>query len=157
MDSWGFSCPSVGTAPPEMAVKDSFKFYLERSVLRESFNKSAASGTVRDVELWYTHFLGALYRHILAQLEKYWSVDRNSTKIEYVFSLPTSWKDKIKLIERFKKIIRQAGFGVGDNCSVTVVLTESEATAIYTAYTKTQEHNEFKVSKIRANIVASHR
>jgi hypothetical protein len=153
MDSWGFSCPSFGDVPPGMAVKDLFKFYLDSYFLAESFRNRDAPGTIQDVKIWYRHFLKALHGHIVAHLESDWSVDWDSTKIEYIFSLPTSWRYKIKLIEQFEEIVKKAGFGVGDNCSVAIELTEAEATAVYTAYTL--QHNKFKVSKVRSSIWSS--
>jgi hypothetical protein len=117
-----------------MAVKELFKFYLDKPNLVDSFKKNpeAAPGTSRDVMTWYTDFLTALYVHIVAHLkDPPWCVDLNSTKVEFIFSLPTSWKGKV--VEDFEEIVKEAGFGTEGNCSVDIGLTEGEAAAVSTA------------------------
>jgi len=128
-----------------MAVKELFKLYLHKPDLVKSFerNPQGIPGTIRDVRLWYLDFLSALYDHIIAHLNEIsWLEDGNST-FEYIFSLPTSWKDNDKLVEDFKEIAKEAGFGSDENSSVAIGLTEGEASAVYTA--KCLEH-KFQVS-----------
>ncbi|KAI9767085.1 MAG: hypothetical protein M1840_005873 [Geoglossum simile] len=134
--SWGFGCPSLEDVGPAMAVKELFKFYLDKPNLVDSFKKNpeAAPGTSRDVITWYTDFLTALYSHIVTHLKAPpWNVDWNSAKVEFIFSLPTSWKGKDKLVEDFEDIVKEAGFGSEGNCSAVMGLTEGEAAAVSTA------------------------
>jgi hypothetical protein len=132
--SWGFGCP-LEDVGPAMAVKGLFKFYLDKHVLKESFKKNprAILGTIEDVKLWYKDFLSVLHNHISSHLtltNPSWPADPDSMKVEYIFSLPTSWKDDVSLVETFKQIIGETGFGT-DN--VIMGLTEGEAAAVYTA------------------------
>jgi hypothetical protein len=151
--SWGFACPSLEDVGPGMGVKELFKFFLDKPTLVECFKKNpkATPGTFRDVVLWYTDFLTALYGHIVTHLkDPPWLVDCNSTKIEYIFSLPTLWKDKDKVLGDFEEIVKEAGFGTDENCSVVVGLTEGEASAVSTA--ESIEH-KYKVSWVHSAAV----
>jgi len=125
-----------------MAVKDMFKFYLDKTFLRDKFegNFEAAPGNLDDVVLWFGDFLRELYAHIKKYLQDIWKVDFNLTKVEYIFGLPTSWKDNYKLVQLFRSTAVEAGFRT-DN--IILDLTEAEASAIFTAK---HTDEEFKVS-----------
>jgi hypothetical protein len=144
--SWGFTCLSRGNPSPNMTVCRLFKFLLDEKYL-EKVNEGKSKDeqeSIENVRKWFTDFLSELHNHIVAHLEDPpWFVDWGSTKVEYIFSLPTSWQDNDELIEELKKIVKQAGFGSEENCSVTIGLTEGVASAVYTA--KSVNHN-FNVS-----------
>jgi hypothetical protein len=144
MRSWGFNCPSIEDIGVGMAVKDMFKFYLDKRFLNDTFenNLEAAPGTIDDVMSWYSDFLSALYDHIVKCLQDKWPVDFDLKKVEYIFGLPTSWKDNVPLVQLFRQIVEKSGFGTGN---VIIRLTEGEASAVFTA--KNLEH-KFKVSYI---------
>jgi len=55
-----------------------------------------------------------------------------STKIEFVFSVPTTWENHT-MIDDFKHLIKDAGFGDGGKrYTVIIGLTEASAAAVYT-------------------------
>jgi hypothetical protein len=56
-------------------------------------------------------------------------VDWEDAKIEFIFSVPTTWSTNT--VEKFKRIVRQAGFGSHQNHSLTIGLTEAEAAAVH--------------------------
>jgi hypothetical protein len=144
--SWGFACPSLGEVGPGMGVKGLFKFLLDENRLREMNEKTTKDNQydIENVRGWFKDFFTALHGHIVAHLEdKPWLVDWNSTKIEYIFSLPTSWKDNDNLVHDFEGIVNLA-FKPNKNCSVAIGLTEGEASAVCTA--KRTDH-KYKVSQ----------
>jgi len=148
--SWGFECPPLEDVGPAMAVKDLFKFYLDERFLRESFerNPQAIPGTIEDVKLWYRDFLSVLHAHISSHLTNPpWLVDLDSTKVEYIFGLPTSWKDDVRLVKAFTQVVGESGFGTNN---VIMGLTEGEAAAVYTA--KNLEH-KYKVSYMHITMI----
>lgn len=143
--SWGYACHQ-GKPRSETTV-GLFKFLLDEKFL-EDVNRMKPEDDERqvigNVRKWFTDFLTELYKYIESYLESPdWHVDRYSTKIEYIFSLPTSWEYNVKLIEDYREIIGQAGFGSKKNSSVTIGLTEGVASAVYTA--KSVKH-KFNVS-----------
>jgi hypothetical protein len=52
--------------------------------------------------------------------------------IEFIFSVPTTWKT-VPTVERFRSIIQRAGFGNHPNHRADIGLTEAEAAAVHTA------------------------
>lgn len=83
------------------------------------------------MENWYTDYLKALYNHLKLQLAptlRYGLWDHAS--VNFSFSLPTTWTDK-NIVEKFRHITRQAGFGQRPNHTVELGLTEAEAAAVY--------------------------
>ena len=116
-------------------VREWFKIYLDQAVFEEYKTRDPGDkATHEDVRHWFRDYLSLLYDHIKlkmsAQLvDSQW---RNA-KIEFLFSCPTTWSPTI--VEKFKEIVGQAGFGGPLNSShaVTISLTEPEAAAVYTS------------------------
>ena len=152
--SWGFACPSPRELGP-MVVSKLFKFLLDKRSLEE-MNRGKAENeqqSIENVAKWFTDFLSKLRGHIVAQLEgPDWRVNWCLTKVEYIFSLPTSWDQNDELVEHFREILEDAGFRSEDNISVTIGLTEGVASAVYTA--KSVSHN-FNVSHLCAYMIVN--
>ncbi|KAI9768634.1 MAG: hypothetical protein M1840_004831 [Geoglossum simile] len=131
--SWGFECPPIEEVGLAMSVKGLFKFLLDENRL-EHMNQlnPLYQEKIANVKGWFKDFLTALHDYIAAYLEDVWHVDWNSTKVEYIFSLPTLWKDDDTLIQSFDAVVKLA-FKPGENRSVAIGMTEGEACAIYTA------------------------
>jgi hypothetical protein len=55
-----------------------------------------------------------------------------NANIEFVFSVPTTWKP-VPTVERFRSVVKRAGFGAYPNHKVDIGLTEAEAAAVHTA------------------------
>lgn len=127
--SWGFMCPSIGNIEPGTAVKDMFKFHLDRHVLRDR-SKSAVDPhwEFEDVKSWFIDFLTPLHDHVFNCLQETWP-DFDMRKVECIFGVPTSWND-IRLLEVFRQIVDDTSF-----CEHRVImrLTEAEASAVFTA------------------------
>ena len=147
---------SWGSEPPPwdfgrgMGVVKSFKFFLDKDELERSFRDRTfkyRQPDIDDVRKWFTDFLHALHDHIVAYLELKWGVDWHSTKVDYVFGLPTLWRERNELIRDFQNIVANAGFTESMNCGVTFRLTEAEAAAVHTA--KSLDH-KYKVSELHA-------
>jgi hypothetical protein len=136
---------------PGMSVKGLFKFLLDENRL-EQYNQLNPhyQEKIANVKGWFRDFLTALHDYTAAYLEDIWQVDWDSTKVEYIFSLPTLWKDDDTLVQCFDDIVKLA-FTPGENCSVAIGMTEGEACAIYTAM---RVDHEYKVS-LRHECVSS--
>lgn len=132
ISSWGFECPTLENLKPGTAIKDMFKFYLDRSFATETFRKVPdCKPKHKNVRLWYKDFLRVLHGHIVRQLREQWREDPYTTSVEYVFSIPTMWKDNDDLVREFRDLVDEAGFG--DTGNVVMELTEGEAAAVFTA------------------------
>lgn len=126
-----------------MRVKDHFKLYL----VEEYFQKTAgvlgdhAPENYEDVQMWFEDFLTALYKEIKKFIAKELQLDDwRATKVEYLFSVPTTWDDHPEVLDTFKTIAAKAGFGESEEHSLEVSLNEAEAAAVYTAASQRNRH-----------------
>ncbi|KAF2012201.1 hypothetical protein BU24DRAFT_353163 [Aaosphaeria arxii CBS 175.79] len=134
--SWGFSAETVQKqVDREGEICEWFKIYLDEERLeerRKSTSDAASVPTMRQVEEWYTQYFQFLYRCIETRLRSELASSWEDAKIEFIFSVPTTW-DPSTTVERFRGIIKRAGFGVWPSHTATIGLTEAEAAAVYTA------------------------
>ncbi|KAH6642853.1 hypothetical protein C7974DRAFT_351810 [Boeremia exigua] len=134
--SWGFlaeTAQEVSGSGHES--REWFKIMLDEDLLEQMRKKSSDPSKVpriHEVEKWYTDYFQYLYRTIEARLKGELASTWENAKIEYIFSVPTTWRP-LPTVERFRKIIAAAGFGSCPNHTATVGLTEAEAAAVHTA------------------------
>lgn len=85
-----------------------------------------------EVEKWYEDYLQLLYRYIELKLNPELSgTSWHNAKIEFLFSVPTTWKPQT--VEKFREITERAGFGRVWSHKVNIGLTEAEAAAVHTS------------------------
>ena len=148
VQSWGFECPSRW----ESGVRGRFKFLLDEEELERANREALSSNpeSIENIRKFFLDFLAELHEHIVAHLaDAPWLVDWAFTKVEYIFSLPTSWENNEELVEDFRDIAEDAGFGTEENSTLTIGLTEGVASAVCTA--KSVGHN-YKVRHIYASV-----
>ncbi|KAJ4375512.1 hypothetical protein N0V86_007044 [Didymella sp. IMI 355093] len=134
--SWGFLAE---TAQETSGVGDEsrewFKIMLDEHLLEQMRKKASDPSKVPhiyEVEKWYTDYFQFLYRTIEGRLKGELASTWEDAKIEYIFSVPTTWRP-LPTVERFRKIIAAAGFGSCHNHKANIGLTEAEAAAVHTA------------------------
>lgn len=118
-----------------------FKILLDPSTLAAAHQQGLSQGswTAADVQRFATDYLRQIYLHTKKVIELQTGARGNhgwaNTSIEFLFSVPTTWT-KMQVINIFKGVIRNAGFGVeGRNHSARIDLTEAEAAAVATLKT----------------------
>ncbi|RFU33131.1 hypothetical protein B7463_g3151, partial [Scytalidium lignicola] len=124
LQKWGFLCPD--DIEPGVVHREWFKRYLDPAKLakEQQENPNTAPESMTEVKKWLE---GSSW---------------NDSKIEFLFSLPTTWTSP-SLIEEFRTIIRGAGYGSGGiKHTVEIGLTEAEAAAVYTAKNQTASYKE---------------
>lgn len=138
---WGFLCDDE--IEPDTLHCEWFKKLLDPKELsrEQRLHPDTAAKSMEIVKKWYTDYLRLIYKHtrsyIIPRLE---GDGWNDTKIEFLFSLPTTWTSHT-LIEAFRVIIRAAGFGSeSTKHSFDISLTEAEAAAVYTAKNQTESY-----------------
>jgi hypothetical protein len=150
VQSWGFACPPRKDLG-DMALRGRFKFLLDSEVLDKANETCIIPESIENIKKFFADFLEELHGHIVTHLEDApWNVDWGFTKVEYIFSLPTSWESKDYLVEEFSAIIGDAGFGSEDNSTLTIGLTEGVASAVCTA--KSVKH-KFSVSHLYGSLI----
>ncbi|KAF2691612.1 hypothetical protein K458DRAFT_438019 [Lentithecium fluviatile CBS 122367] len=134
--SWGFLAE---TAQEQNVSGDEsrewFKILLDEHLLeqmRKNTSDPSKVPSIHEVERLYTDYFRFLYRTIESRLKAELASSWEDAKIEFIFSVPTTWKPN-PTVERFRNVISRAGFG--QHCTHTAVigLTEAEAAAVHTA------------------------
>ena len=134
--AWGFRAESQSQQSQDHGiVREWFKTLLDpENLIREKARFPADDISHEDVRRWFRDYLTQLYEHLKLKLAtELPNFNWSSAKIEFLFSVPTTWSPGI--VEQFKSIIGQSGFGgpANSNHTVTVSLTEPEASAVYTS------------------------
>ncbi|RSM08393.1 hypothetical protein CDV31_008206 [Fusarium ambrosium] len=130
--SWGFDV-NTQEMPKAPGIKSFFKGVFDEEDLLQANQETGLNITIDEVERWLTDYLRQLYGHIKNSLEgrlPKWEAAR----IRFLFSYPTTWSEET--VQRFKKVIQQAGFGRSDGPSsspheIEVTLNEAEAAMAY--------------------------
>ncbi|CAN9345166.1 unnamed protein product [Alternaria alternata] len=134
--SWGFLAETAQEASGAgYESREWFKIMLDEDLLEQMRRKSSEPNKVphiHEVEKWYTDYFRYLYRTIEARLRGELASRWEDANIEFIFSVPTTWKP-IPTVERFRKTISAAGFGSCANHTASIGLTEAEAAAVHTA------------------------
>lgn len=121
--SWGFLCDP---ADERFEYNTLFKSYLDPGLEYDDIKGMPSTSEART---WYYDYLSCLYRYIVQYLSD--SIPHFSKKrIDFVFSIPATWKTKPATLVEIEKIIRRAGFGTSQLHRVTLHLSEAEAAAV---------------------------
>ncbi|KAJ4987572.1 hsp70 family chaperone [Stagonosporopsis vannaccii] len=146
--SWGFLAETAQELSG--AGHDSrewFKIMLDDNLLEQMRTKASRPSEVpqiHEVEKWYTDYFRYLYRTIEARLKGELASTWEDAKIEFIFSVPTTWRP-LPTVERFRKIIAASGFGSYPCHKATIGLTEAEAAAVHTARSMPGIFNENEI------------
>ena len=125
LNGWGFLCDhSFGKSD----VKEWFKLELDP----EHNSSNPERNDIHEVRQWFRDYMRCLHAFLVDTLSNAFPRFK-SQKVEFLFSVPTTWKSPHMIIE-VRRLLTEAGFGQdGDNHSVDIPLTESEAAAVYAA------------------------
>ncbi|CAG8958336.1 hypothetical protein HYFRA_00000693 [Hymenoscyphus fraxineus] len=135
--SWGF----LSEKPTEQMSEDKdckewFKTFLDEKKLRVAQQNANTPGvcpsSVQEVEKLYCDFFRFLYQTIQQKLQGELASIWEDANIEFIFSVPTTWK-VVPTVERFRSTIERAGFGKFPGHKAVIGLTEAEAAAVHTA------------------------
>jgi hypothetical protein len=149
---WGALIPTDWHESPAATVDRNFKLLLSNEML------SAANGFLRghnapevspdDVETMFSGFLSELYKWITPQLEKAGRKPFKSMRVEFLFSIPTTWDRKT--VDKYRDIITRAGYGEHPGHKADIGVNEAMAAAVHTAlYRNDRMSNVYKVIKPR--------
>ncbi|KAF2836931.1 hypothetical protein M501DRAFT_978671 [Patellaria atrata CBS 101060] len=134
--SWGFLSETTAEQTAEnKEYVEWFKTYLDVTRLQQKQrdDPNDAAESIEQVEKWYEDYMRLLYQHIQFKLTPELSGSGllwQDARIEFVFSVPTTWEPH-PTVERFRSIIQRAGYGSSRNHTVTIGLTEAEAAAVH--------------------------
>lgn len=133
--SWGFRSiqNKAEQNPLHGNVREWFKTSLDPANIATMRKRDPTDTTAHeDVRHWYRDFFTLLYEHVEQKLsQELPNFEWSAANIEFLFSMPTTWNHQI--VEMFREIVGQAGFGGPANAqhTVTMSLTEAEAAAVH--------------------------
>ncbi|KXT02455.1 hypothetical protein AC578_7826 [Pseudocercospora eumusae] len=131
LKNWGFLCnPDDETCE----FNELFKLYLDPHYE----DPTGIAPSIEQAQSWFRDYLHCLHRYINRHFNE--TTPRYEIKrVEYVFSIPTTWKDP-SLIAAMERHIKAAGFGQKTKERASIYLTEAEAAAVYS--TRKMEKDE---------------
>ena len=121
--NWGFLCETESDSDE---VEEYFKLHLDP----EYRDLSPHPRTTESARRWYGDYLRCLHSHIEETFSNTYPRWK-SQRTEFIFSVPTTWKNPSMIAETMA-LIKAAGFGSdGPNHRADIGLTEAEAAAVY--------------------------
>ena len=120
---WGFLCDPDSEDP---GFVECFKLHLDPS-FQEDLRPDRP--TTQRARKWYLDYLRGVHEYIAGVFSDDipgWE----TKKVEFVFSVPTTWKNP-KMVAEMEQLLRSAGFGrdgIGHRANIS--LTEAEAAAV---------------------------
>jgi hypothetical protein len=134
--SWGFL---IEHDTADLEVQELFKLYLDDSH-QDLFRDHV---TVEEARKWFQDYLRFVYAAVGRNFDDSFPRWR-SKNVEFVFSVPTTWKNPAMIAET-ESIIKAAGFAEQPNFRVRITLTEAEAAAVYAAKQTLEKGDVFLV------------
>ncbi|KAL5358279.1 hypothetical protein BJX96DRAFT_173296 [Aspergillus floccosus] len=120
---WGFGCDVEDNATE---IKEFFKLHLAK------YNESDVAGaaiTRHDARRWFQDYISCIYRHTVKHFDDSIPGFREM-RVEFIFSVPTTWKD-VRMVEDLRKLIDKAIERGAPKHWACIGLTEAEAAAVY--------------------------
>ena len=124
VDTWGFLCDTEGDQMAEILT--CFKLHLDPSYP----DPRPGAPTADDARRWFQDYLHCIHEHIAETFTASFPHWRKQPT-EFIFSVPTTWKNP-SMIAEIQKLISAAGYGRdGPDHRASVGLTEAESAAVY--------------------------
>ncbi|RMY72945.1 hypothetical protein D0863_04178 [Hortaea werneckii] len=134
--NWGFACDDEN---PALEVNRFFKLNLDPGYI----DNHTHAPTHSEVKQWYCDYLQSLYSYLMRHFRE--TMPRFESKnVEFVFSVPTTWKDP-RMIAEIQRMVKVAGYGKEENHRASISLTEAEAAAVYASKQQMQKGDVFLV------------
>ncbi|PGH19083.1 hypothetical protein AJ79_00117 [Helicocarpus griseus UAMH5409] len=118
LKSWGFQCSQGDT---EAGIKEYFKLNLSADYR----DPKPGAPTRREALKWFQDYTRCIYQHIVSHFTNT-IPNFPSLRVEFVYSIPTTWKDP-----RMRAEIQQYIHLNSGNHKATIGLSEAEAAAVY--------------------------
>lgn len=125
VNGWGFLCDQDSEDP---GLRRRFKLHLDPSYKDARLDRP----TTEQARKYYSDYLRGIHDHLaeyFSDVIPAWKTQR----VEFVFSVPTTWKNP-SMIAEMEQLLKSAGFeNKARNHRAKVGLTEAEAAAVYAA------------------------
>jgi hypothetical protein len=124
---WGFGCD---TAEDQIAdVKEFFKLHLAPQSGEGVDMAGGMNITRKEAQRWFQDYISCIYKHVVSHFDST-IPGFSKMRVEFIFSVPTTWKD-VRMIEEIRGLIDRTIQNSGLNHWACIGLTEAEAAAVY--------------------------
>ncbi|CZR50245.1 related to hsp70 protein [Phialocephala subalpina] len=132
---WGFLCDTQDDFEEQGQVFEWFKIYLDQTNVDRAKRHGLTDtpSSVQEAKKLTTDYLREVYnqtKRVIEMMSGPWT----NKRVEFIFSMPTTWTSQA-ILNEFKAVIRDAGFGSEQTHTAKLELTEAEAVAVYTVKT----------------------
>jgi hypothetical protein len=120
--NWGFAC---NHEEESSEIQEFFKLHLAPDY-RGNYPGEPSR---QEAQRWFQDYIQCIYQHVIHEFQK--SIPRfESRQVEFIFSVPTTWKD-VRMVEETRTLLKRAISAKAKNHHVSIGLTEAEAAAAY--------------------------
>lgn len=120
--NWGFSCDHDEDAAD---IQEFFKLHLAPNY-RGNYPGEPSR---QDAQRWFTDYIQCIYQHVVSHFNA--TIPQfSSRQVEFLFSVPTTWKD-VRMVEETRALLKRAVSAKTPAHHVSIGLTEAEAAAVY--------------------------
>ncbi|KAK5796631.1 hypothetical protein VI817_005916 [Penicillium citrinum] len=134
--SWGFSCDHEDDTSQ---VQDFFKLHLAPQYC----GNYPGEPSRYEAQKWFTDYIRCVYEHVVNQFHTT-IPNFSSRRVEFLFSVPTTWKD-VRMVEETRALLERAISAKAKNHRVSIGLTEAEAAAVYAGNEHYKDVNVLKL------------
>ncbi|KAK2750331.1 hypothetical protein FQN57_003811 [Myotisia sp. PD_48] len=120
--NWGFGCDHQDEDPD---IKEYFKLHLAPQAPKNWLD----APTKQHAQQWFHDYIRAVHRYVVKALTDIFPLFP-SRRVEFIFSVPTTWKDQ-RTIAEIKDLLERAICSSNSSYRVNIGLTEAEAAAVY--------------------------
>ncbi|KAJ5726652.1 uncharacterized protein N7483_008009 [Penicillium malachiteum] len=122
--NWGFAC---NYDDESTEIREYFKLHLAADYRGHYPGEPSR----QEAQKWFSDYIHCIYQHVIFEFQK--SVPQfESRQVEFIFSVPTTWKD-VRMVEETRTLLKRAISAKQKNHHVSIGLTEAEAAAAYSA------------------------
>ncbi|RJE19670.1 hypothetical protein PHISCL_07990 [Aspergillus sclerotialis] len=122
VERWGFQCDQEDRS---LDIKEFFKLHLAPRYRDEYFGGPSR----QEAQCWFHDYIQCIYEHVVSHFNK--TIPQfASRRVEFLFSVPTTWKD-VRMIEETRTLLERAINTKEPNHRASIGLTEAEAAAVY--------------------------
>ncbi|KAE8141241.1 hypothetical protein BDV38DRAFT_237622 [Aspergillus pseudotamarii] len=122
VQNWGFKCdPEVKGSD----IKEFFKLHLAP----QHQDETRGGPTRQEAQRWFQDYILSIYQHVVSHFNI--TVPQfGSRQVEFLFSVPTTWKD-VRMVEETRAILERVINTKTPRHRAVIGLTEAEAAAVY--------------------------
>lgn len=151
MVKWGNLIEAEDMARKTTFYQTEFKRFLDPEFLRYTQDhwrhdkRAHVPDTDAAVDKLFQDYLSKVQSHLAQQ----W---RNK-RVDFIFSVPTTWNDKPNVVQRFKTLFREAGFGEKGDLKHRAFIGDTEAVAAGVYALLTLNPQEYSVRFLQLGVV----